>query len=128
MAQVGDSRAYRLRGDQFEQLTFDHSLVWEMRAAGQLPGDQVPEYIPKNVITRSLGPSPTVQVDMEGPFPLMVGDTFLLCSDGPFGPGERRRDGDDSSVSAAGRGRKDPDGSGQSSRRAGQHHRSYSYG
>ena len=84
-AQVGDSRAYRLRGDQFAQLTFDHSLVWEMRAAGQLPGDQVPEYIPKNVITRSLGPSPTVQVDIEGPFPLMVGDTFLLCSDGLSG-------------------------------------------
>ena len=84
-AQVGDSRAYRLRGDQFAQLTFDHSLVWEMRAAGQLPGDQVPEYIPKNVITRSLGPSPTVQVDIEGPFPLLVGDTFLLCSDGLSG-------------------------------------------
>ena len=84
-AQVGDSRAYRLRGDQFAQLTFDHSLVWEMRAAGQLPGDQVPEYIPRNVITRSLGPSPTVKVDIEGPFPLMVGDTFLLCSDGLSG-------------------------------------------
>ncbi len=82
---VGDSRAYRLRGDQLVQLTFDHSLVWEMRATGQLPGDQVPEYIPKNVITRSLGPSPAVQIDIEGPFPLVVGDTFLLCSDGLSG-------------------------------------------
>ena len=34
VAQVGDSRAYRLRGNRYEQLTFDHSLVWEMRAAG----------------------------------------------------------------------------------------------
>jgi protein phosphatase len=85
VAQVGDSRAYRLRGNRYEQLTFDHSLVWEMRATGQLPDGEVPAYIPKNVITRSLGPNPAVQVDLEGPFPLMVGDTFLLCSDGLSG-------------------------------------------
>jgi PPM family protein phosphatase len=85
VAHVGDSRAYRLRGNRLEQLTFDHSLVWEMRASGQIQG-KVPEYIPKNVITRSLGPNPSVQVDLEGPFPLAVGDTFLLCSDGLSGP------------------------------------------
>jgi PPM family protein phosphatase len=79
-AHVGDSRAYRLRGTRLEQLTFDHSLVWEMRAAG------LPEYGPKNVITRSLGPSPSVKVDVEGPHPIVPGDTFLLCSDGLSGP------------------------------------------
>jgi PPM family protein phosphatase len=84
LAQVGDSRCYRLRGNRIEQLTFDHSLVWELRAAGQLK-QQVPNYIPKNIITRSLGPNPTVQVDIEGPFPLEPGDTFLLCSDGLSG-------------------------------------------
>jgi len=85
LAHVGDSRAYRLRGTTIDQLTFDHSLVWEMRAAGQIPAEQVPHYIPKNIITRSLGPNPEVQVDLEGPFPLGVGDTFLLCSDGLSG-------------------------------------------
>ncbi len=85
VAQVGDSRAYRLRGNRYEQLTFDHSLVWEMRAAAQLPAGQVPDYIPKNVITRSLGPNPSVQVNLEGPFPVLPGDTFLLCSDGLSG-------------------------------------------
>ncbi len=85
LAHVGDSRAYRLRGNRLEQLTFDHSLVWEMRAAGQLQG-QVPDYVPKNVITRSLGPSPKVQVDLEGPLPVVPGDTFLMCSDGLSGP------------------------------------------
>ena len=84
VAHVGDSRAYRLRGTRIEQLTFDHSLVWEIRAAGQMP-DLVPDYIPKNIITRSLGPNRAVQIDLEGPHPLQVGDTFLLCSDGLSG-------------------------------------------
>ena len=83
VAHAGDSRVYRLRDESLEQLTFDHSLVWELRAQGQLSQDlEASGAIPKNVITRSLGPSPNVQVDVEGPFPLEVGDTFLLCSDG----------------------------------------------
>jgi len=86
LAHAGDSRAYRLRGDRFEQLTFDHSLVWELRAAGQLSGELAGEHVPKNIITRSLGPNPSVAVDLEGPFPIVVGDTFVLCSDGLSGP------------------------------------------
>jgi hypothetical protein len=85
-AHVGDSRVYRLRGTTIEQLTFDHSLVWEMAAAGQASEDEVPAYVPKNVITRSLGPHPMVKVDLEGPHPLKPGDRFLLCSDGLTGP------------------------------------------
>ena len=86
VAHVGDSRVYRLRGDSLEQLTFDHSLVWEMAAAGHASEDEIPAYVPKNVITRSLGPHPTVAVDVEGPFELRSGDRFLLCSDGLTGP------------------------------------------
>ncbi len=85
-AHIGDSRVYRLRGDLLEQLTFDHSLVWEMAAAGHASEDEIPAYVPKNVITRSLGPNPTVAVDVEGPFRLEKGDRFLLCSDGLTGP------------------------------------------
>lgn len=86
VAHVGDSRVYRLRDDRLEQLTFDHSLVWEMEAAGQFKSDsQLCGSIPKNIITRSLGPSPTVAVDIEGPFPVRSGDRFLLCSDGLTG-------------------------------------------
>jgi PPM family protein phosphatase len=84
LAHVGDSRAYRLRGNRFEQLTFDHSLVWEMRAAGQIQGP-IPDYLPKNVITRSLGPNAKVEIDLEGPLPVVAGDTFLMCSDGLSG-------------------------------------------
>jgi len=85
-AHVGDSRVYRLRENQFEQLTFDHSLVWEMAAASNAAEEDLPAYVPKNVITRSLGPHPTVAVDVEGPFALQSGDRFLLCSDGLTGP------------------------------------------
>ena len=86
VAHVGDSRVYRLRGNLFEQLTFDHSLVWEMRASGEVSEEALrSNAIPKNVITRSLGPNGTVAVDLEGPFPFRVGDKFLICSDGLSG-------------------------------------------
>jgi protein phosphatase len=86
IAHVGDSRVYRLRGTVFEQLTFDHSLVWEMQASGDVSEEALRNNsIPKNVITRSLGPNSSVAVDLEGPFPLKVGDRFLLCSDGLSG-------------------------------------------
>lgn len=86
VAHVGDSRVYRVRNGRIDQLTFDHSLVWEMRATGTLPeGPGGENLIPKNVITRSLGPYPDVNVDLEGPFPIEVGDVFLLCSDGLTG-------------------------------------------
>jgi protein phosphatase len=82
---VGDSRVYRLRGTKLEQLTFDHSLVWELRAARHGAPEDASFYIPKNIITRSLGPNPQVQVDLEGPLPVATGDTYLLCSDGLSG-------------------------------------------
>jgi protein phosphatase len=85
IAHVGDSRVYRLRGDTLEQLTFDHSLQWEMMKAGHISESDMPGYIPKNVITRSLGPQPEVNVDLEGPLPIEPGDKYLLCSDGLTG-------------------------------------------
>lgn len=82
---VGDSRIYRVRGDHIEQLTFDHSLHWELQRAGRLkPGDAfLPES--KHVITRSLGPESSVKVDINGPHPVLPGDRFVLCSDGLTG-------------------------------------------
>lgn len=82
IAQVGDSRVYRCRGDVIEQLSQDHSLAWELR---RLPEDIRPQYVPKNIITRSLGPQMDVEVDLEGPFPIEPGDTFVLCTDGLSG-------------------------------------------
>lgn len=82
---VGDSRAYRLRDGLLEQLSYDHSLVWEYARRHKLDPETVKD-IPSNVILRCLGPEPMVQVDVEGPYPLQAGDIFLLCSDGLSGP------------------------------------------
>lgn len=82
VAQVGDSRVYRCRQQRIEQLSQDHSLVWELR---NLPDEIRPQYIPRNIITRSLGPQISVEVDLEGPFPIQAGDRFVLCSDGLSG-------------------------------------------
>jgi protein phosphatase len=85
IAHVGDSRAYRIRSGQIEQLSFDHSLVWEYARRQRVDPDQV-HGIPSNVIVRSLGPEPLVQVDVEGPHPFEDGDVYVLCSDGLSGP------------------------------------------
>lgn len=79
---VGDSRIYRVRRGVIEQLTFDHSLQWEMIRLGRATAENVELFHPRNVITRCLGPDLFVQVDVEGPFSVEAGDCFLLCSDG----------------------------------------------
>ena len=82
---IGDSRCYRIRGRTIEQLSRDHSLVWELESAGGMSRAQAADAAPKNIITRSMGPHPDVDVDLEGPFPVTAGDVFLLCSDGLSG-------------------------------------------
>jgi protein phosphatase len=85
VAHVGDSRCYRIRRDRIDQLTFDHSLHWEMQRQARETGIpmELPEH--RNIITRSLGPEAEVQVDIEGPFLVLPGDIYLLCSDGLSG-------------------------------------------
>jgi len=85
IAHVGDSRIYRIRGDVIQQLTFDHSYVWEMARRQGVDPDEI-EGVKANVIVRSLGPDALVQVDVEGPHPLEHGDIFVICSDGLSGP------------------------------------------
>jgi protein phosphatase len=86
IAHVGDSRAYRIRQGQIDQLSFDHSLVWELVRRKHLPADEADLAVPKNVITRSLGPDPSVEVDIEGPLAVESQDVYVLCSDGLSGP------------------------------------------
>lgn len=79
---VGDSRCYRIRRGQINQLTFDHSLQWELIRRGGMDPDEVIRKEPRNIITRSLGPEETVQIDIEGPFAILPDDVYVLCSDG----------------------------------------------
>jgi serine/threonine protein phosphatase PrpC len=81
IAHVGDSRAYRLRGEEFTRLTEDHSLVEEMRRRGQLTAQEADEHPQRSIITRALGPEPDVDVDTRS-WRGAAGDIFLLCSDG----------------------------------------------
>lgn len=85
VAHVGDSRCYRVRQGRIDQLSFDHSMVWELMKRNLLPADHANISVPKNVITRSLGPDPNVEVDIEGPLAVEPNDVFLLCSDGLSG-------------------------------------------
>src|SRR5579862_271537 len=85
IAHVGDSRAYRIRGDRIDQLTFDHSLHWEMIRQGKMRPEDVFMHESRHVITRSLGPEPVVLVDIEGPHAVLPGDVYVICSDGLTG-------------------------------------------
>jgi len=85
IAHVGDSRAYRVRGDRIDQLTFDHSLHWEMIRQGRMRPEDVFMHESRHVITRSLGPEPVVLVDIEGPHAVLPGDVYVICSDGLTG-------------------------------------------
>ena len=86
VAHVGDSRVYRIRKGRIDQLSFDHSLAWELVRRNHLTSEQASLSVPKNVITRSLGPEIEIEVDIEGPLAVELGDVYLLCSDGLSGP------------------------------------------
>lgn len=81
VAQVGDSRAYRLRGEELTQITEDHTYMHEMIRMGVLTPDQAAVHPQKHVITRAIGIDENVQCDIYE-FEIQEGDTYFLCSDG----------------------------------------------
>ncbi len=84
VANVGDSRAYRLRGAAFEQISLDHSLVAELQRRGVLTEEEARFHPRRNEVLRSLGVEHEVSVDLHE-LDLRPGDLFLLCSDGLSG-------------------------------------------
>jgi PPM family protein phosphatase len=79
--QVGDSRAYRLRGDSLEQVTTDHSLVAELVRSGVLTPEEAERHPQRSAITRAVGTESAIEADVFS-VAAELGDLYLLCSDG----------------------------------------------
>jgi protein phosphatase len=84
VAQVGDSRAYLLRGQTLVQITRDQSLVNQLIEAGQLTEEEAETFEHNNIILQALGTAETVQVDLTFA-DLKQGDVLVMCSDGLSG-------------------------------------------
>jgi len=81
VAHIGDSRLYRLRGDEFCTLTRDHSLLQEQIDSGMISVEDARFSQNKNLVTRALGVDPAVETEIHD-YPVLPGDIYLLCSDG----------------------------------------------
>lgn len=85
IAHIGDSRVYRLRGDEFTQLTRDHTFVQKLIDTGQITVEEAAIHPRRSVLMRVLGDvdaAPTIDLDV---IDLETRDVFLLCSDGLTG-------------------------------------------
>jgi protein phosphatase len=81
LGHIGDSRCYRLRGGNFQQITKDHSLLQEQIDAGLITPEQALTSANKNLVTRALGVEDSVLLDVTE-HSVEVGDVYLMCSDG----------------------------------------------
>jgi serine/threonine protein phosphatase PrpC len=78
---MGDSRAYRLRGDEITRISKDHSLVQELVDAGMLTSEEAETHENANLITRAVGTADKFEVEIVSG-DARAGDQFLLASDG----------------------------------------------
>lgn len=93
LAQIGDSRAYLIRGGQTAQLTKDQSLTQRLVDAGEITEEQAEQSERRNIILQALGPDARVKVDLTWQ-PLQRGDTLVICSDGLSGLVKRHEIGE----------------------------------
>ena len=84
LVNVGDSRAYRYRDGTLERLSRDHTYVADLVSAGQLTEAEARTHPQRHIVTRALGIEPGVEIDT-WLMDLVIGDRYLLCSDGLFG-------------------------------------------
>jgi serine/threonine protein phosphatase PrpC len=81
LAHVGDSRIYLLRGGNIDQITDDHTVVSEQVERGLMTREEAADSPLRHVLTRALGTSPDVKVEMDE-LAASEGDKLVLCSDG----------------------------------------------
>lgn len=84
LAQVGDSRAYLVRGGVARQITKDQSLMQKLIEAGELTEEEAEHSERRNIILQALGPEPVIKIDLTHQL-VRRGDTLVLCSDGLSG-------------------------------------------
>lgn len=84
VANVGDSRAYRIEADSIRRLTEDHSYVAEALKGGVMTAEEAERSPWRNALTRAIGTETTVEVDVFGPFAVDEPHAVLLCSDGLY--------------------------------------------
>jgi serine/threonine protein phosphatase PrpC len=84
VGQVGDSRAYLVRGGVAQQITKDQSLMQRLIEAGELTVEEAEQSERRNIILQALGPEPQIKVDLTSQ-QLRRGDVLVLCSDGLSG-------------------------------------------
>jgi protein phosphatase len=84
-ANAGDSRVYLMRNGELTQISRDHSWVAELLAVGKITPEEARRHPMRNVVTRSLGGRPGVEVEVYPRTSLQPGDIVLLCSDGLWG-------------------------------------------
>lgn len=82
IANVGDSRAYRLASEGISKVTADHSFTAEAVEAGEMTPEDAVLSPWANALTRAIGTDPQVDVDVFGPFDANESHAILLCSDG----------------------------------------------
>jgi serine/threonine protein phosphatase Stp1 len=82
---AGDSRIYRLRDGELEQLTLDHSRAQEKFSRGELTREEMDSHRSAHVLTRSVGGHKNLRLDMSF-VALQDGDRYLVCSDGLYNP------------------------------------------
>lgn len=83
IANVGDSRIYRLGNSELTQITQDHSLVGDLVRTGELTQEEAARHPQRNILTRALGIEQDLVIDTWELNPV-AGDKYLLCSDGLF--------------------------------------------
>ena len=81
IAHVGDSRMYRMRGGELQQVTSDHSLLQELIDRGFYTPEEAKKSLNKNLVTRAMGIEMAVNPDLQEDV-VQPGDLYLMCSDG----------------------------------------------
>jgi len=81
VAHAGDSRLYRFRSGALQQITRDHSFSQELLDAGMISEEEARVLPAKNLVTRAVGASPTLDPEVHD-YDVEAGDIILLCSDG----------------------------------------------